>query len=38
MEQVVTEPPPGAVIVKLTPALGWIAPDTPVTVAVRVIG
>ena len=36
--QVVTELWSGAVIAKLTPAPGWIAPDTPVTVAVRVIG
>ena len=28
----------GEVTAKVTPALGWVAPDTPVTVAVSVIG
>ena len=30
--------PLGAVMLKVTPAPGWVAPATPVTVAVKVIG
>ena len=36
--QVVTAWLAGSVIAKLTPALGCVAPNTPVTVAVKVIG